>query len=185
MDQQTIYRRIVRRETHSPRSGAAVLFASVLALALLAAVAIGAWWMLDAGFRAGAERWTLPEGSDIDTVMIIGGIAALVLAVLLIAAAVAPGPRARRARVTDRMALLVDDGVLADAAAHAVAHRCGLPPAQVSATVGRREVVIRLTPISGVRVDRALAGRAAADAIAEAEFDTTPRVEISERGVIA
>ncbi|WP_020018009.1 hypothetical protein [Promicromonospora sukumoe] len=183
--EQAVYRRVLRRETHSPRTGAAVVLAAVLALLLLVALGLGMWWLAAPGVRetlgerlGQATSWA--DGAPLTAV----GIVALVLGLVLVLAAVLPGRLRRRARSTDRVALLVDDGVLADAVVAAVAVRCGLDARQVSATVGRRRTTVRLTPTSGVPVDREAATDTASATLGAVGFTTAQRVLVAERGVI-
>lgn len=182
-DHTHLYRRLLRRETHASRSGAAVTVAVLLAMVLIAAIGFSGWWTFDPMLRENVTTWT--ASVDIADIALIGGVVALLLALLLIVASIAPGRRARHARATDRFAVVVDDGVLADAAAHSVAYRSGLDRGQVSTTVGRRGVTVRITPTSGVAVDRELVARTAVAAIADAQFDAAATVEIAQRGVIA
>ncbi|MBO0982199.1 hypothetical protein, partial [Microbacterium sp. SD291] len=181
------YRRVLRRETHASRTVAAVVVASVITLLLLATAAVAVWLLVDVsareevGSRFAAAQ---PRGWDDVTLIVVGSIA-VVLALLLIGLALLPGRRARRARIADRLALLIDDGVLADAVADAVAGDVGTAPWQVSATMARRAVIVRITPTSGVPVDRAVAAGAATDVLSGIGFPAAPRVIVSPRGVVA
>lgn len=187
MDRQAIHRRVLRRETHSPRSGAAVIFAALLALILFALLGLGVWAAADLTFRDNASSWitdTLVDMNVQATLMIVG-ILCLLVAVALILVALLPGRRARHARATDRIALVVDDGVLADAAADAVARECALDRSQVSTTMSRRALTVRVTPTSGIHVDRDRVTKVAAAAVAGAGFDTVAAVDVTRDGVIA
>ena len=113
------------------------------------------------------------------------GAVLVLLAVLLLALAVLPGRRSRRARIADRTALLVDDGVIADAVAAAVARRTGAERGRVSVTMGRRTVTVRIVPTSGVAVDPAAAESAVHDTLAEVGFSSATRVVVSTEGVVA
>jgi len=184
---QAVYRRLLRRETHSSRSGAAVVFAALLAVALLALIGLAVWAGFDEVFRERALAW-IDEGITgmaAPAVLIGVGIGCLVVAVLLLLTGLLPGRRTRHARAADRFALVADDGVLADAAADAVSRECALGRAQISTTLGRRSLAVRITPTSGIHVDRDRAARAASRALAGAGFDTTANVEIAQGGVIA
>lgn len=185
--EQAVYRRVLRRETHSSRAGAAVTLASVLIVLLVAATAFGVWWVVDRGLRDDVADQTAAVSSiagDGGTLMTAGCVA-VVLAIVLIAVALLPGRLARRARSTDRLALLVDDGVLADSVADAVAARCGIDPRQVSATINRRTATVRVTPTSGVDVDRAAATDSAVATLAAVGFSVAPKLFVADRGVVA
>lgn len=187
MDRHAIHRRVLRRETHSSRSAAAVVFAALVALVLFAALVIGVWAAVDVAFRERTAMWISDAvaGFDPAAMLQISGILALLIAVILILTALLPGRRARHSRETERIALVVDDGVLADAAADAVARECGIPRTQVSTTMARRALTVRVTPTSGIPVDRDRVTRAASAAVSGAGFDTVTAVEIARSGVIA
>lgn len=185
--QQAVYRRVLRRETHSPRTVSAVMVASLLFIVLIAAITGAVWWLMDAGFRDQATAWISAQsenGGGWTTLTATGAISVLV-SLLLLVLALSPGRRARRTRTTERMALLVDDGVLADAVADAVAVRGGISRRQVSVTVGRRVVTVRITPTSGLPLDRAEAEAAVTETLAEIGFAATPRLIVAPRGVVA
>ncbi|GAB3631973.1 hypothetical protein GCM10027421_13260 [Microbacterium shaanxiense] len=181
------YRRVLRRETHASRSAAAVIFAVLFALMLLGALALGVWAVVDRAFRERAAAWIsdVVRAADATSVLIVTGILCLLVAVLLILAAVLPGRRARHARVTDRVALLIDDGVLADAAADAVAREHDIDRRQISTTIARRSLSVRVTPTSGIRIDPDRVAKTASVAVADAGFDTAASVDIARAGVIA
>ncbi|MFE7504143.1 hypothetical protein [Promicromonospora sp. NPDC057488] len=185
--EQAVYRRVVRRETHAPRTGAAVVLAAVLVLVLLVALGLSVWWLVDPAARGGlADRMTpLTSRADDSASLVAVGVLALVVGIALVLAAVLPGRLRRRARRTDRLALVVDDGVLADAVVAAVAVRCGIDPRQVSATVGRRRTTVRVTPTSGVPVDHEAATGTVAAVLGRVGFPTPQRLLVADRGVVS
>lgn len=185
--EQATYRRVLRRETHSSRTASAVTAASVAIVILLALVVGGVWGLVDPSVRDMATEWidgAFPRESR-RTLLVVAGAIAVLIALVLIALAVMPGRRARRARTTERVALLVDDGVLADAVADAVALRCGIDRRQVSTTLGRSRIIVRITPTSGIRVDEAAAAETASDAVSALGFTAAPRVLVATNGVVA
>ncbi|WP_110590453.1 hypothetical protein [Microbacterium suaedae] len=179
MTASVVYRRVLRRETHRARTVPAVIVA-VLTAALVFA---GAWWMADPALRAAAEQLT--ASADVAAIGSTAGVVALVVAAVLIAFGVLPGRRARRGRVAGRIAVLVDDGVLAGAAADEVARRCAVVREHVSVTVGHRLAIVRVTPTSGVPVDEGSVREAAHASFAALGFDTKMRVRVTERGVVS
>ncbi|WP_369374156.1 hypothetical protein AB1046_08170 [Promicromonospora sp. Populi] len=185
--EQAVYRRVLRRETHSPRTGAAVVVATVLAVLLVAVVALGVWWLVDPGSHdLVADRLaSVTSFAEDDGALTAVGVLAAVVALVLIVLAVLPGRLPRRARSTDRLALLVDDGVLADAVADAVALRCGIDARQVSATVGRRSATVRVTPTSGVAVDHDAATDSVAAALSAVGFSAVPKLYVARQGVVS
>lgn len=176
-----VYRRVLRRETHSSRTTSAVVAVAVLAVLIVVGIGVMAWSVLDVGVAH--HLATYPTGAGLGTLVAVGCVAVL-LAVVFLAAGVLPGRRPRRARTLAEHALLVDDGVLADAAADAVASRCGIDRAQVSAVVGRRRVRVEIVPTSGVAVDEESARQAALRVFDELGFAVEPTVVVRDRGVV-
>lgn len=178
-----VYRRVLRRETHRPRTAPAVVVAVLLALLLLAALAAGVWAIADPTVRdAEAER---AAGLDAATVATAAGVVLVVLAVPLLAAALLPGRRARRGRASGRLAVLIDDGALADAVADHIARRSAIGRDQVAVVVARRTVIVRVTPTSGVDFDADEIREAASTALDELGFPAAVRVRATERGVVS
>ena len=184
--QEAVYRRVLRREKHSARTGPAVVLAMVLVALLVAVIALSIGRHVDPGLsETVTDRLAGPSsGADGRAVTVVGAVA-VILGLSAVTAAVLPGRLPRRSRNTDRLALLVDDGVLADAVAEAVAARCGIEPRQVSATVGRRRTTVRLTPTSGVAVDGDAATDAAGAALGAVGFSTVPKLHVARRGVLS
>jgi len=186
-DEQATYRRVLRRETHAARTIPAAVVASIGVLLLVALLVVGVWGLVDASFRDGATRW-LEGFADTGQRQALGigaGAVLALLAVTLLLLAVLPGRRARRARMTDRAALLVDDGVIADSVAEAVARRAGVERGRVAVTMGRRTVSVKVTPTSGIPVDPEVAESAANEILSGIGFAATPRVVVETNGVIA
>lgn len=186
-NQQATYRRVLRRETHAPRTIPAVVVASAGLLILVAIVVGAVGWLIDPLFRQGvtASYAAVAQIASTRPVLIAVGAAAVLIAGVLLGLALLPGRRARRARTTDRAALLVDDGVIADSVAEAAARRTGVARSQVSVTIGRRVATVRITPTSGIPVDRSAAESAAADTLSGIGFTATPRIVVASEGVIA
>lgn len=186
-DREDVYRRLLRRETHSPRSGPASVVAAVLALLLIAAIGLSIWWAVDRQFRSNLSAWWAGIGSTVDprVALIIGAIVAVIIGLLLLLAAVLPGGLARHARATDRFVVVIDDGVLADAAADAVAYQNDLDRSQVRTTIGRRALDVRVTPTSGLSIDEQRVASAASAAVTGAGFSAATAVHVADRGVIA
>lgn len=194
--ERAVYRRVLRRETHRSRAASAAAVAVVLALACLAIAAAVIWWMLSPAGRVmmleslGAVRAALrgmgsgiPQGGE--GLLVVGGVLACLVALALLVLAVLPGRRPRRGRVDERAGVLVDDGVLADAIADAVAAACGVRAAQVSVRVRRRAADVRITPTSGSPADREVAALAVTRVTRAAGFPLRPRVRIERAGVVA
>ena len=182
-----VYRRVLRRETHASRTGPASIIASVLILLVLGALVWGVWSLVDPGFGESSvvAASGLAARIDVAATVIVAGVVLVLIAMLLIGAAVLPGHLSRRARVADRMGILVDDGVLADAAADLVAARCGVERSHVFVTAGRHYMVVRVTPTSGLPVDKREVQDAAAEALSAAGFDLVVKATVARQGVVS
>lgn len=157
VDHTAAYRRILRRETHVSRSGAVVV-AMLIALVLAASAIIAAVLVLldqdilgvdprhlaDAAFAA-------PDG--LDTTVVVGiGAAVAVIGLVLLLQGILPRRRPRHTMSSARLAVVVDDEVLASAAARAARSATRLGPDAVVGTVGSRTVEVVLRPAAGVDV---------------------------------
>lgn len=181
-----VYRRILRRQTHSSRSLPAIVVASAVALLLLALLVAGVWRSLDPAFRLNLDAAALAaaRAAQSPAVQIASGAALVLLALPLLVLALAPGRRARRARIGERAALVIDDGVIADSVAEAVSRRAGVSRGQVGVTVGRRTVSVRITPTSGSAIDRDAAVAASEDTLRGIRFPASTRVAVATEGVV-
>ncbi|GAA4773423.1 DUF6286 domain-containing protein [Microbacterium gilvum] len=151
-------RRIVRRETHSPRT-AAVTIVVLVAVAALVWVAVetarqlaglSPWLASPAEMLAwaGALPAAEPRGA-----VIAGSAGVAVLGLVLLVIAFAPGRRARQELASDTHAVVVDNGVLASAVARRIAEEAGLRPDSVVVGVGHRAVDVMVRPETGLPVD--------------------------------
>ncbi len=153
MNEQRLYRRIVRRERHRSRSVAVSIALSLLALCAayagieIALAALGRDPLLVS--PAAALHW-VDAGSAV--ALSVAGAAAIVGAILVIVA-VTPGRRARHSIPTERMAVVVDDAVLAGAFARAARRPAQVAADRVVADVSARRARVFITPTSGVAVD--------------------------------
>lgn len=174
-----VYRRIVRRETNASRSGAVVVAVLVLLVVAAAAVFAAALVFLDQRALGIDPRDVVdaaaraPRGLDTTVVVGVAAIVALVGLVFL-AQGLLPQRRPRHTMSSRRLAVVVDDEVLASAAARAARSATRLGPDAAVGTVGRRTVDVVLRPAAGVDVPAV----AATEAVTE-EFrgiDATPPV---------
>jgi hypothetical protein len=180
--------RVLRRELHSPRSGVAIPLALVAIVALawlgtegvLAALGRPALLLTPKAMAAGIRG--LPSVQP-GTLIAAGAVLALVGLVLVITA-IAPGRRGRHIIGTGDSAVVVDDAVIASALVRTAANTAGVSPDRAVAHVGRRSATVRVTPVSGVPVDREAVQRDVQ--AAAAGFGLTPsvrtRVAIDKNG---
>ncbi|MGP0222324.1 MULTISPECIES: DUF6286 domain-containing protein [unclassified Paenarthrobacter] len=151
--------RILSRETHSSRAGAAgiaaVLVIIVCVYALLESVvrAIGQPpWLVDPG--TAAERIiALPAGISPLLLGASGAVIAMV-GLFFLLQAVLPGKRARHLLRDARTAVVVDDEVLASALARRARTAANVTQEQVMVVVSQQQVIVNVRPTSGIRVSR-------------------------------
>lgn len=177
MTPHTIYRRILRRETHSPRTSAATVVVVLIVLAL-------AWYAVEIVLSFTGQPPLLLVPADAATTavrldrvpqnpLMLFGIIAAIVGILLIVAAVSPGRRARHHKITDRSAVVVDNRVIASAFAARAASAAGVGPDQVRASVGHRRSELRIVPTTGIPVY--------ADAVQAAVSTASERDELRPR----
>ena len=177
-------RRVLRRETHESRSvstvvamllllvvAAAAVFAAVLVFLDQRVVGVDPRAVVDAAVAA-------PRGLDPTVVVGVGAVVAFVGLVLLVHG-ITPGRRPRHTMPSGRLAVVVDDEVLASAAARAARGATRLGTDAVVGTVGRRTVDVVLRPAAGVDVPAV----AAKDAVDRefAELNVVPAVHARVR----
>ncbi|MBF4461528.1 MULTISPECIES: hypothetical protein [unclassified Rathayibacter] len=154
----THYRRYLRRETHRSRSAAQIVVLAILALvaayvgteAVLAVIGAAPLLFAPSAILAAIVGvGSLASGALIGIAVVVG-----VLALILIVLAVAPGARARHTIDDDRLAVVVDDGVIASALARTARTSARSRREDTRASVGRRSAIVEITPSSGIAVDR-------------------------------
>lgn len=157
---QALYRRVLRRETHSPRSGLAIVLAVILILVLgwIGTEAILALFDLHALIIAPAAALTgitsLPH-AVVTPVIVAGGVVVAIIGFIIVLFAFLPGRRARHAATLERTAVVVDNRVIASWLAASASYAANIDPDQVVVAVGHRTALVRVRPSSGFPVDRA------------------------------
>ena len=191
MSTPALYRRAVRRETHSPRSTLAITIAIILALVL-------AWLGTESVLAAIGQPALLVAPKDIVTAVLtaatapapllvaVGAVAAIVGLVLMVLS-LAPARQGRRGSIADRTAAVVDDRVIAQSLARVASYAGDIDPSQVSVSVGARSARVDVTPTSGRRVDQREIQQAVDAEVAS--YDYRPalraRVRVSSKGTVA
>lgn len=175
------YRRVLRREMHSPRS--------VLAIAVsVAVIVLCAYLGAEIILSILNQKALLAAPQDmLATVAMLGsapvalpigvGIILMIIGLLLVIAALSPGRRARHQLVASRAAVVVDNEVIASALARHAARAANANPDNTLVSVSARQAIVHLTPTSGTPVHR----DAVANAVQEqlAAFELTPPVRSS------
>jgi hypothetical protein len=180
-------RRLVRRELHHSRSSAVVV---ALVLVILAAAYLGTETVLatigrpallltpDAlvGALAKTTVWSIPAAA-----------ALAVLGLIAIVSALTSGRRSRHRLADDRLAVVVDDDVLAGALSRRVATAGSVARGQARTEVAPRRAVVRVVPNSGYAIDHDIVSAAARDAAAELAPvpSLRTRVIVAESGVLS
>jgi hypothetical protein len=179
--QHRVYRRILRRETHSPRS---VLAITVAVTVIVLCAYIGTeiiLAMLNRPALLAAPQDMLTTLGEMGTAPIAPsitiGIILMILGLLLIVGALTPGRRARHQLASARAAVVVDNEVIASALARYATHAGNTNPGNAIVTISARRAVVRMTPTSGIAVRR----DAVSDAVREqlAAFELEPPVRAS------
>ena len=177
MNEKKLYGRLVRRERHPSRSRAVIIALTLVSLgaayvgteSVLAALGVGPLLVAPDRLGEAINAPTMP--------VTIGAGAAMLFGLVLVVLAVAPGRRARRAIPHDRMAVIVDDNVLAGALGRAARTAASVPADRVRTRVSARSARVAVTPSSGFPIDRASV-TAATDALTAA-LAPTPRVRVA------
>ncbi|WP_341935288.1 alkaline shock response membrane anchor protein AmaP [Microbacterium sp. LWO14-1.2] len=165
-------RRVVRRETHSPRTVS--MFVAVILL-ILALAYIGLEIVLSLLAQpalllgpAAAAGWLvgLPTAQPAGLV-IAGSVVLAIIGLIFIWLAVTPGRLSRHTIDAGDRAVVVDNGVIASALAQHLAEETGLARDDVTVGVGHRSVDVTVRPGVGIPVDKA-----AVQSAAEAEIET-------------
>ena len=183
--------RILKRETHSARTPAAVtaavlgiLFCGYVLLETVLQALGQEAWLIDPPTFA---QWLadLPAGSD-PLVLGLSGALVFLAGLLFFLQAVLPGRRARYALPNPRAAVVVDGEVLAASLARCARTQAGVAPQQVLVTVGRTAVDVQIRPTSGTPVDPQAVRAAVEEELQLTKLDPQPavRVQVAEAGVI-
>ena len=168
---KTPYARIIRRETHSPRTVTTIVLASVIALAciylgtelvlrmlgqppLLVTPADAFGWVV--ALPTLQPQWAIT----------LGGALLALIGLLLMVHAVRSGRLARHQMMHEGRAVIVDNGVLASSIARRVETVARLPQGQAAVSVSHRRAVVEVTPTSGIPVDDAAIRSAVEEEIA-------------------
>lgn len=184
------YARILRRETHSPRSGPAITVAVVLILACVYAgieIVLGLLGQAPLLVAPTDALQTLSGLADAPAgVVVIVGVIAAVIGLLLVLQAITPGRRAKHQRTTDRSAVVVDNEVIASSIARHVSYAAGVGPDNVRVGVTHRAATAEITPASGVPVDTSGAKQVIREQVESYGLSPSlsPRVSIAKQGKV-
>ncbi|WP_334149730.1 DUF6286 domain-containing protein [Microbacterium sp.] len=152
-------RRVIRRETHSPRTVA--MFVAVVLL-ILALAYIGLEIVLSLAAQpalllgpAAAAGWLVGLPTQPAGLVIAGSIVLAVIGLIFIWLAVTPGRLSKHALEAGDRAVVVDNGVIASALAQHIADETGIPRDDITVGVGHRSVDVTMRPGAGIPLDQA------------------------------
>ncbi len=175
--------RVLRRETHSPRSVisvAAALSVSVAAIYFLLEMVLAALgepsWL---AHPLDALTWlaALP-GSFPPLLLIAAGVVLALVGLILLCQGLLPGHRARHVLTHPRVAIVVDDEVIASALARCARRAAGVTREQVMVVVSARRVQVNIRPTSGIRLSEASIAAAVEAELAQMELTPAPAVTV-------
>jgi hypothetical protein len=176
-------RRVVRRETHSPRTVAT--FVAVILL-ILALVFVGLEIVLSLLGQptlllgpAAAAGWIVGVPATIPATPLVGvSVAIALVGVVLVWLAVAPGRRPKHTMSLGDRAVVVDNGVIASALAQHLAEEIGVARTDVTVGVGHRSVDVVVRPGAGVPLDAREVRSAAEEALDAYRLTTSLRTRV-------
>lgn len=184
----TVLKRVVRRETHSPRTVVAII---VLVVATLAAIYTGVEVVLYIfGFGpflvtpGAAMAWLTMLPDEVPkAAVVVGGTVIAAMGLMLVWLAVGPGRRPKHELAGSSHAVVVDNGVIASAVAERVRRELDLSRTSVVVGIGHRSADVTVRPEPGQAINKARLRE-----IAEAElaqYDLAPHVRVHVRVVPA
>lgn len=152
------FRRILRRETHSPRTVAMFIAVIALILALIyAGIEVVLWLAGRSALLVGpgvAAAWliALPTLQPV-ALIIASGIVIVLLGLVCLWFALTPGRLAKHQMAAGDRAVLVDNGVIASAVAQHLSDKTGISRDDLSVGVSHRTVDVTVRPQLGMPVD--------------------------------
>ncbi len=179
----SVLRTVVRRETHSPRTGAMLLVVVLLILAAVyAAVEIvlalaGRQPLLVAPAAAVEALAALPMTVAPAGLIAAGAVIALV-GVVVFAVGVSPGRLSRHEMAWGDRAVVVDNGVVASALAQHVSTASGIARENVVVGVAHRTVDVTVRPPVGIPVEAERLRQIVEDEVASYRLSPSVRTRI-------
>ncbi len=180
----SILRRVVRRESHSPRTAWAVIVLLLVVAAIACAGVEIVLHLMDAApilvAPGAALSWAaaLPETAPRAT-LIGGGAVAVVVGLGLGWVSVTPGRRPRHRLGASPHAVLADNSTIASAVAEQVRRDLDLPRGAVVVGLGHRSMDVTVTPEPGQVIEKEQIRSAAEREITS--YELSPRVRVRAR----
>ncbi|AIY02082.1 hypothetical protein ART_2483 [Arthrobacter sp. PAMC 25486] len=183
--------KVLRRETHSSRSPLAVFTAIIITIAavycllemLLAGLGQPTWLMDPISF--GQWLAELP-GNYPSLLLTAAGVLLALLGIIFLANGLLPGRRARHTIAHPRVAIVVEDEVIASALARSARMAAGVTREQVMVTVSAKHVYVNIRPTSGIRLSEPRIKAAVESELAAMDLYPAPTVtvKLADSGVI-
>jgi hypothetical protein len=178
-----VLRRVVRRETHSPRT-VAVFVAVILLILALAYIGLEIVLYLAAqpallvGPVAG-WGWLVGLPTAQPAGLVIAGSAVLALiGLVFIWLAVMPGRLSKHTLEAGGRAVVVDNGVIASALAQHLSEEIGIARENITVGVGHRSVDVTVRPGAGVPLDKSAVQSAAEAELGSYRLSRAVRVRV-------
>ncbi|AZS44681.1 DUF6286 domain-containing protein [Microbacterium oleivorans] len=155
-----VLRRVVRRETHSPRS---VAFAVVVLLGIILALYVAVELILALAAQPAlfvrpmaALQWLAGLPSSVPVAAgVAGGLVVAALGLWLVVLAVSPGRLSKHEMDAGGRVAVVDNGVVASALAQRVSDETGIARDRVTVGVAHRSVDVTVRPGAGIPIEKA------------------------------
>lgn len=186
-----VTRVILKRESRSSRAVISVVAAILVALLALYGLLEAMLrvlgqppWLIDP-LTAAQRLAQLPEGI-LPAMLVAIGLLIFVVGLVFLGNAVIPGRRARHVIPDPRVAVVVDDVVVASALAKRARLAAGVTREQVVVVVSAKSVQVNVRPTSGILLDEALIQAAVEDELTAMALQPAPavKVHLANSGVI-
>lgn len=161
MSESSVFRRVTRRETHSPRSVAMAITVVIVILALIYVATETVLELLSQTALlispAKAAEWlaALPKQQPAGAVIAVA-VVVMVIGIILIVVALAPGRQPKHELHSDGRVVLVDNGVIAAALAQHLSDQTGVARERIGVGVSRRVVDVNVASDAGAVLDEKL-----------------------------
>lgn len=175
-------RRVVRRETHSPRTMAmfvavVVFCAALVLLGVEIVLSLASQSALIVSPRIAADALVDLVRRPAAPVLAIS-VALVILGVVFVWMAVAPGRLAKRVLRSENSAIVVDNEVIAAALAQHLTEETGMARGRVVVGVGHRQIDVTVRPELGIPLDEAEVRRSAEAAVERFGLEGATRTRV-------
>lgn len=184
-------KKVLRRETHSPRSALSVFVAifitgaSTYAMLEMMLAGLGQpTWLLN---PISSAQWLAELPGNYSPLLLgAAGVLIALVGLIFLGQGLLPGRRARHVIANPRVAVVVDDEVVASALAKRARMAAGVTREQVMVVVSAKTVQVNVRPTSGIRLSEAEIQAAVETELAAMDLQPTLAVgvNVADSGVI-